>query len=85
MKIIKIILKNLLLFLLSGIIGIVAFFIYGIKVWLPSYASKIGLGAIALLPVVLIFSVIIGFFFGGIVGILIYHLYILIKKNLKKK
>ena len=46
-------------------------------------AVKAGLGVIALAPVALIFSVILGVLFGGPTGVLVYLFFV--KKRKKKK
>ena len=73
--------RNLLAGLGGAIIGAIIFIIYLFKIWLPTNAEKMGLGIIALLPVMLILFSIIGLFIGGILGIVIYR----IVKSLRKK
>lgn len=73
--------ENLLVGLVGAIIGAIIFIIYLLKIWFPTNAEKIGLGIIALIPVMFILFSIMGIFIGGILGIVIYH----IVKSLIKK
>ena len=80
-QLLKKISKNLLAGLGGAIIGVIIFIVYLLKIWLPANAEKIGLGIIALIPVMFILFSIMGTFMGGISGIVIYH----IVKSLRKK
>ena len=65
--------KNLLVWLGGAAIGIIISTIYLFKIWLPANAGKMGLGIIALLPIIFILFSAIGIFIGGISGVIIYH------------
>ena len=73
--------ENLLVGLGGAIIGAIIFIIYLFKIWFPANAKEIGLGIIALIPVMFILFSIMGIFIGGILGIVIYN----IVKSLIKK
>lgn len=82
MKVLKFLAKNLLVFILGAIIGIIGFFFYFLRIWLPMQAAQVGLGAIGLLPVAIIFSLILGTIIGGAAALIVYYL---IKKIKNKK
>ena len=65
--------KNLLVAVYGAVIGMIVFLIYLFKIWTPANADKIGLGIIALAPVLFILFSILGMIVGGIVGIVIYQ------------
>ena len=80
-QLLKKISKNVLVGLGGAIIGVIIFITYFFKIWLPANAERIGLGIIALIPVMFILFSIMGIFIGGILGIVIYN----IVKSLIKK
>ena len=73
--------KNIIVFILGGIIGIILSLSYVILILFPSLPSKAGLGIIVLAPVALIIYGFIGFILGGIIGFIIYR--ICSRKNVK--
>jgi len=77
----KTISKNIIAGLSGAIIGILISMIYLITMWLPANAKRIGVGIIAVLPVMVILFSLLGIAIGGIVGIVIYHIIRLIKKK----
>ncbi len=80
-QLLKLIAEHLLAGLIGAIIGVIISVIYFLKIWIPINADKIGLGIIALFPVMLILFSILGIFIGGISGILL----LLTVKFLRKK
>lgn len=73
--------KNLLVATIGAIIGVVISIFYVFKIWIPSTSGSIGLGIIAILPVMIILFSITGLIVGGIIGILFYHLLRKLRKN----
>ncbi|MBI4144592.1 hypothetical protein HY493_00105 [Candidatus Woesearchaeota archaeon] len=73
--------ENLLAGLGGAIVGVIISTIYLLKIWFPTNAGKVGLGIIALIPVMFILFSIVGILIGGISGMVIYH----ILKSLMKK
>jgi hypothetical protein len=76
--------KTLLAGVVGAIIGIPVFIFYFFKIWVPMNSSEIGLGIIALVPVMIILFSIVGIFIGGISGMIIYWIVKLTKKNRRK-
>lgn len=73
--------KNLLAALIGAFFGVIISTIYLFKIWLPLNVGKVGLGIIALIPVVLILFAIFGIFVGGVCGIFVYHTFRFLSKN----
>ncbi len=67
--------KNAFFFLIGGIIGIIAGFLYVTVIWAPMSAPDIGLGIIGFIPVMLVIFCAIGFFLGGIVALITYNIF----------
>jgi len=63
--------KNALVILFGAIVGSIVLFVYLFYFWLPLNSARIGLGVIAYIPVLLIFSLIIGSIAGGIIALVI--------------
>lgn len=72
---IKKILKGLAVFIASGLIGIVALFIFSLKSNLENAAKDVGLGIIALAPALVIIYSIVYFLAGGFLGLSAYLIY----------
>jgi len=70
----KILGKNLLAGMGGAVIGIIVSVLYTIVIWLPANSEKIGLGIIAVLPVMIILFSILGIIIGGILGIILYQI-----------
>lgn len=80
MGIIKTILKNILVFLLGGLAGLVV----GVSlalIWINTTGYQAGLGIIALAPFMIVLFSLLGIFLGGIAAIIIYNLIKLRKKK----
>jgi len=73
--------RNLGIGFLGGVIGVLISIIYTLTIWLPINADKIGLGIIAVLPVMILLFSVMGFIVGLILGITVYQI---IKLKLKK-
>lgn len=64
--------KHILSGLVCGIIGIVISLLYFFVIWMPINVGKVGLGIIAIFPVMFILFSIMGFIFGLLLGLIIY-------------
>ncbi|MDP3989626.1 MAG: hypothetical protein Q8Q01_00290 [archaeon] len=83
MGILKTLGKNLLVILIGGLTGGIISIPFAI-VWMKSIGPQVGLGIIALLPIILILYFIIGAFIGAVLGLFIYHLFIKRKSKTKR-
>ena len=73
--------KNILVFIVGGVIGIAVSMFYLFQFWFPANGGKVGLGIIAIIPIMLILFAIMGLVIGGIFGIIIYQIIRFIKKK----
>lgn len=76
--------EHLLAGLIGAIIGVIISVIYLLKIWMPMNAHKVGLGIIAIFPIMLIMFSILGIFVGGITGIVILLILKFLRKNKRK-
>ncbi|MFC1612313.1 hypothetical protein ACFL29_00485 [Patescibacteria group bacterium] len=83
-KILKIILKNFLAFLIGGVVGVAVALLFFVGSILEQMAAKTGLAIVALGPVVIIIYSIIFGALGGVLGIILYNIIKLINKRRKK-
>lgn len=67
--------KNALFFLIGGVIGLIAGFLYVTVVWAPEGAGEIGLGIIGVIPVMLVIFCTIGFVLGGALSLILYNIF----------
>jgi len=82
MSILKTLGKNLLVILIGGLTGGIVSIPFAI-IWMKNIGPQVGLGIIALLPIIFILYFIIGSFIGTVLGLVIYHLFI--KRKSKNK
>ncbi len=72
--------KNLLALVGGGVIGIIVSVLYFFVVWFPLNVDKMGLAVVVLLPVMIILFSVMGIFFGGVLGVVVYQVVKLIRK-----
>lgn len=63
--------KHVLVMLSGAIIGAASLFVYLFYFWLPDNSARLGLGVIAIIPVLLVFSLIIGAVLGAVLALVI--------------
>lgn len=68
------ILKNILAFIVGGVLGIAATLLFAKQLLESAINKDVGLGVIALAPVLLIIYAVIFGAIGGIIGIVVYNL-----------
>lgn len=83
-KLSRAILKNLLAFAVGGILGVATSLLFARQLLESAINKNVGLGIIALAPVLLIIYAVIFGTIGGIIGIVIYNLNKLIKSKKTK-
>ena len=71
----KRIFKNLGAFILGGTAGVIILFIFLLKKYLEGAATAVGMGIIALAPVLVIIYSITYFVLGGFSGLILYRAY----------
>ncbi|MFC1686901.1 hypothetical protein ACFL0E_00915 [Nanoarchaeota archaeon] len=72
-KVIKVILKNFLVFTLGGFVGLIIGVILAM-IWMKTAGPSVGLGIIALAPFMLVLFSLMGFVIGGVLGLIIYNI-----------
>ena len=75
MGILKTLGKNLLAILIGGLIGGILSIPFTL-LWIKNIGPQVGLGIIALVPVIFILYFIFGAIIGAVLGLLVYHLFI---------
>jgi len=75
MGILKTLGKNLLAILIGGLIGGILSIPFTL-LWIKNIDPQVGLGIIALVPVIFILYFIFGAIIGAVLGLLVYHLFI---------
>ena len=80
-KILKGIFKSLGAFILGGTAGVIILFIFFLKKYLERVATDVGLGIIALAPVLVIIYSVTYFVIGGFSGLILYWAYRLWKSK----
>jgi len=76
--------KNLLVILIGGLTGGIISIPFTIT-WIKTIGPQVGLGVIALIPVMFILFFIFGAIIGAVLGLLVYHLFIKEKSKDKSK
>lgn len=84
-KITSAIFKNLLVFLVGGIIGILNALVFAKPLLAHTLKKDIGLGVIAAAPLLLLFYSVLSGLAGGILAVIVYHLVRFIKRKNKKR
>jgi len=79
-KFLNILLKNILVFLLGGLGGVLLIFLFLIRPVLERVAVKSGLAIIALGPIVIILYSILSFIVSGLLTVIAFNLIKIIKK-----
>ena len=75
MGILKTLGKNILAILIGGLIGGILSIPFTL-IWIKNIGPQVGLGIIALVPVMFILFFIFGAIIGVVLGLLVYHLFI---------
>lgn len=63
--------KNALAIIIGTITGSIIAITYSLNIWLPANSATLGLKAIPLIPVIIIFSIITGSIIGAITSLII--------------
>lgn len=85
LKILGIILKNVLIFIIGGAVGSLITIIFLMQVLIYKAAERVdGLGAIVVAILAFFFYLILAFLAGGILGIIFYYLFTFLYKKRKK-
>lgn len=80
-KILLAVIRNLLAFIIGGVLGVVSTLLFAGQLLESAIKKDVGLGIIAVAPVIIIIYSFIFGAIGGIAGIIIYNLF----KKLKRK
>lgn len=84
-RILIVILKNLAIFLFSGLLTVLLIFLFSKKNIIDLVSNPdLGLGIIAIIPVLIIYFIIFGIA-GGLLGVIIYHLFNFFRKRISLK
>lgn len=75
MKVVRTILKNFLVFISGGVLGAAVCLLFLRPLLQAGIKKDVGLGIIAVAPVITIFYLLLFFAGGGIAGILFYNVY----------
>jgi hypothetical protein len=75
--------RNVLVFVIGAVIGFIISFLYTTRVWLPTQGPDIGIAILGVFPVVLILLGLVGIIIGGVLGVVFYNIYIIIKRKRK--
>ncbi len=74
-KILKDILKSLGMFILGGIAGVIILFVFFLERIFAGISTDIGIGILALAPILIILYSILSFVLGGFSGLILYWAY----------
>ncbi|MBN1924014.1 MAG: hypothetical protein JW791_04625 [Nanoarchaeota archaeon] len=79
-KFLKILAKNAAALVIGAIVGAAVLNVFVFTVWMPNNSPDVGLGVIALLPVLVIIYAVLGGIIGALMGLIIYNLFFRKKK-----
>ena len=77
----KIILKYIAIFILGGFVALAYLFVFSLKGLLEKTGAEVGLGIIALAPVLIIIYGIFYFLIGGVLGVIIFVVFRMLRKR----